>query len=625
EMMKAARAGGFIDLNKDGDTGGSTSDSDPTAFVGDPEWDVDGDNIPDTYFEAQDGAQMEQQIMRAIADILSRTASGTAVSVISSSQSGEGAVYQAVFFTESEAEPLTANTVKWYGNIHSLLIDSMGNMREDSNSNATLDEDSDKIILFDPESAKGERYDPPYDPDTSTPVQTNVEMENINFLWDAHSMLKDITLDTTTQRSFSNNPTPFQRYIFTDYIDTGSPVSINNVDSTQIMDFTPGFVNDSANDNYFFLNSAETGYTEAETIAEAQNIISFIRGEEGLTQTVGGIAYRDRTLDTDGDGTDDTVYRLGDIVHSTPTVVSRPAENYDLLYQDESYLSFKKQYLKRRIVVYTGANDGMLHAFNGGFYDQETKSFLNRPLTWSGGAWIPDTGKTAFALGAELWGYVPNAVLPHLKWLKEPLSENVHVYYVDLKPRIFDARIFFQADGVTPLDSDHPNGWGTILIGGLRLGGGPIGVDTDNNGTCDLEFSSVYFALDITDPESPPRLLWSFKNSNLGFSTCYPTPIRVGSKWFIIIGSGPVDYEATRKDDGINFTSYGGSNRTASLYVLNAADGTVAHTFAMDGHSFTANPIAVDFDLATTESPADPLKREWTGEAIYIASDGCGA
>ena len=35
-------------------------------------------------------------------------------------------------------------------------------------------------------------------------------------------------------------------------------------------------------------------------------------------------------------------------------------------------------------------------------------------------------------------------------------------------------------------------------------------------------------------------------------------------------------------------------------------------------------PIAVDFDLATTEDnvTGDIL---WTGEAIYIASDGCGA
>jgi Tfp pilus tip-associated adhesin PilY1 len=180
------------------------------------------------------------------------------------------------------------------------------------------------------------------------------------------------------------------------------------------------------------------------------------------------------------------------------------------------------------------------------------------------------------------------------------------------------------------MDADHPGGWGTVLIGGMRLGGKPIGVDTttDGNGdpapdgTDDLSFRSCFFALDITNPEVAPSLLWSFSDDNLGFTTSYPTPIRVGSKWFIVIGSGPVDYEATRKDDGINFTEYGGSNRRASVYILNADDGTLAEEFSMDGHSFMAAPIAVDFDLATTVDDSDTL---WTGEAIYIASDGCGA
>ncbi|MFO8239590.1 MAG: hypothetical protein R6T90_01165 [Dissulfuribacterales bacterium] len=245
---------------------------------------------------------------------------------------------------------------------------------------------------------------------------------------------------------------------------------------------------------------------------------------------------------------------------------------------------------------------------------------------------IPDTSYTDYDLGSELWAYVPNALLPHLKWLNESLDGNTtHVYYVDLKPRIFDARIFYQEDGITPLDDDHPGGWGTVLIGGMRLGGKDIGVDTTTDlngdpapdGTCDLHFRSTYFALDVTNPEVAPRLLWSFSDDNLGLTTCYSTPIRVGDKWFVVIGSGPVDYEATRKDNGVNLTEYGGSNRTASLYILNADKGTLAREFAGDAHSFLADPIAVDFDLATTVDGNGDLL--WTGEVIYIASDGCGA
>jgi len=628
ELMKAARAGGFIDRNNDGDTGGTVSDTDPTAFIGDPEWDKNGDNIPDTYYEAQNGQTMEEKIMRAIADILSRTASGTAASVISNARGGEGAIYQAVFYTESEAEPLTGDTVHWYGDVHSLFIDANGNMREDTNENRTLDS-SDMIVEFNAETAKVKLYT--YDALTDTKTfDHEVNLSELHFIWDALSQLSSPTLDVTNQRTYNNNPTPFQRYIFTDYIDTSQPVSTSNVDSSQTMDFLPNFVDDAVNDNYFFLNpdllydddgdpsTPDIGLTETEMIEEAKKIIRYIRGEEGLTETGTGFRYRNRTLDTDGDGVDE-VYRLGDIIHSTPTVVSRPAENYDLLYNDLSYLDFKQHYAKRRTMVYAGANDGMFHAFNGGFYNQADKSFLKQPFIGSSGSWVVDTSKTAFPLGAELWAYVPNALLPHLKWLKEPLSDNTHVYYVDLKPRVFDARIFFQADGVTPLDNDHPYGWGTILIGGMRFGGAPIGVDTNSDGTCDLTFTSAYFALDITNPESPPRLLWSFTDSNLGFTTSYPTPIRVGNKWFIVIGSGPVNYAATRQ---LSPVIYGGSNQTGHVYVLNAKDGSVAHAFTMDDHSFMADPIAADFDLETSGGEYD---RNWSGEAIYIASDGCGA
>ena len=625
QMMRAARAGGFNDLNDDGDTGGTVSD-DPTAFVGDPEWDVDGDNIPDTYFEAQDGGDMENDLMSAIADILSRTASGTAASVISNSQSGEGAVYQAVFYTESEAETLTADTVKWFGNVQALMIDSDGNLREDSNTNQTLDENSDKIVVFDSETGKVDLYDPPYDSDTSTPVSVDVDIEDVLFLWDAHTQLSGPGLDTSTQRNYATSPTPFQRYIFTDYIDTSSLVSINNVDSSQQMAFTPTFVNDATNNNYFFFNPEESGFSEANMITEAQNIIRFVRGEEGLTQPLTGSAYRDRTLDLDGDGSDDTVFRLGDIVNSTPTVVTATSENYDLLYADESYRLFAKRYNQRRTVVYVGANDGMLHAFNGGFYDRLRKVTLVEPEVWDSvaGEYKPDPNVTVtdFDLGAELWGYVPNAILPHLKWNKDALNESQHVYQVDLKPRIFDARIFTEesacaSNGRTDEACIHPYGWGTVLIGGLRLGGGPVSVDTDGDGVCDMDFSSGYFAIDITNPEQPPTLLWSFTHADLGFSTSYPTPIRVGSKWFIAFGSGPQNYEAVNQLTPS--VVYGGSDQTSSLFIVDAEDGTLMHTFSLDANSFAADPIAVDFDLKKTGGYYD---REWTGEAIYVATDG---
>ncbi len=168
---------------------------------------------------------------------------------------------------------------------------------------------------------------------------------------------------------------------------------------------------------------------------------------------------------------------MGDVVNSTPTLVSKPAENYDLLYSDNTYAAFYRQYQDRRNVIYVGANDGMVHAFNGGFFDSASKAFLPQPYEADGVT--PDSNYRARELGAELWAYIPYNLLPHLYWLTEP--EYLHVYYVDMKPKIFDAKIFFQADGTTELDSDHPGGWGTVLVGGMRFGGGQIGADLDQD------------------------------------------------------------------------------------------------------------------------------------------------
>jgi len=143
-------------------------------------------------------------------------------------------------------------------------------------------------------------------------------------------------------------------------------------------------------------------------------------------------------------------------------------------------------------------------------------------------------------LGAELWAFIPQDLLPQLRWLTLPTYD--HVYYMDLTPKVTDARIF-------PADADHPGGWGTILIGGFRLGGScsyctgkgaprVVQADFNNNGTTtdtgnstsgsDYRiFLSSYFVLDITNPEKEPNLLWVFRDDDLGLTTAEPAVLRV--------------------------------------------------------------------------------------------------
>ena len=617
-LREAAINGSFIDRNNDGRPNTETEEN--AASLDMKEWDFDGDGEPDNYAAAESGEEIAAAINSAIEDIMKRMSSGTAASVISTSRSGEGAVYQAVFFPKKLDRD--GREVVWIGDLHTLFVDGKGNLREDSNYDKALELTSDKIvkIYFDTatNTARARLYtDANGDGEIDTPETPDevVDLTDLDFVWDAGKWLAN--LNSVNQCSYDNTTSRNGRYIFT-------WVDIDNdgvVDSDETIPFTSTSIDSKLGNNaarYFWVGDVNDDGTIDDQDVDINGdstidindlipIVQFIRGED---QT----SFRSRQIDYDDNGNVVT-WRLGDIIHSTPSVVSRPAENYDLLYKDNSYREFKKKYQTRRIVVYAGANDGMLHAFNGGFYDSANHKFWRAYVdTDSDGN--PDTYKDTDGagndlgpeLGAELWAFVPYQLIPHLQWLAR--FDYSHVYYVDLKPKIFDARIF-------PDDSEHPNGWGTVLLCGMRFGGGEINIDTDGNpSTGSLTMRSAYYALDITNPESPPTVLWCFTNSDLGFATSYPAVTRVKTRWFVVIGSGPTNYDAIR-----DVNHYGGTNRTSKIFILDAYSGQLERTIDIDSHSFIADPVTVDLDL-TTEIVSSQVA--WRGDMIYVPTDGCG-
>jgi type IV pilus assembly protein PilY1 len=165
-------------------------------------------------------------------------------------------------------------------------------------------------------------------------------------------------------------------------------------------------------------------------MTETVDIINYIRGDT----TYDGGKYRDRNN-----------WLLGDIVYSTPVSVGAPkAWYFDHPYKSEppeyaSYPAFKSDHSNRKTMIYVGANDGMLHAFDA------------------------DTGQ-------EEWAFIPYNL--HAK-LKELTVEDCHKYYVDLTVKVSDV-----------WDEYEPSAdkWKTVLIGGNRFGG------------------EEYFALDVTNP-----------------------------------------------------------------------------------------------------------------------------
>jgi len=569
-LYYAAKYGNFNDQDGDGTPLHSSGDN--------REWDVEDvsgaptpDGIPDSFFPVRNPANLEASMGRIFSQVTNRIASGTAAAVVANNTSGQGAVYQALY--NPYLEDSFNNVVEWVGNIQAMFIDENGNLREDFNQNNQLDAcNVDPVIEIFFDSGLNETNFRRYvdvNCDKTTATISTLPLESLQTIWNARNELSVIA-DPTLQRVMSTR------------IDSASSLG-----GRRILTSDPTGVLIDFDD--LTVNAALTPYFNVATEAEADNIVNYVRGQEGIT------GFRSRAIDYDSDAVPE-IWRIADIVHSTPIVVGEPGANYGTAYGDISYGQFKAAYKNRRQVVYAGGNGGVFHAFNGGFYNPATKSF---DLTTS-------NGETSHPLGAELWGYVPFNLLPHLKWLTQPGYE--HVYYIDGEPRVFDVNIF------TP-STTHVNGWGTILVIGMRFGGSPITVDADNNGIgvgTDRVMRSAYIIFDVTNPEVDPVLLGEITDPDLGLTTSIPALVKArlpvtgsgfatasADNWNLIFGSGPTvladitrPVTDTAKVFGLNLEALV-SNSPSSISGFSPLVGV--SDLGVTG-SFVGNPTSVDWD-----------------------------
>ena len=379
---------------------------------------------------------------------------------------------------------------------------------------------------------------------------------------------------------------------------------------------------------------------------EATNYINFHRGWDGTTENAEIAGFRSRkylTTNPDGGASQQRVSKLGDVVYSTPTIVGAPRERYDVIYGDATYATYFQQYQTRRQVAYVGANDGMLHAFNAGFFtagddpnpipagtpgagtNPVEHGFFNTTAPSSVTSYTTPRGGSP-KMGAELWAFVPQELLPHLKWLTDP--SYTHVSYVDLRPKVTDVRIFCGDTTTAPNGSpspcingqtgvSHPGGWGTIVIAGMRYGGscgactnvsgtnggGPAMTVTADfgSGTTTRTFYSSYVVLDVTDPEKDPALLWTFTDSTLGLTTSVPAVLRVSpaadaktdntnAKWMVVFGSGPSAYT-------------GDSTQAAKFYVVDLIAGPTYTAGAFAGQTYATSDISTTASGCTASVP----------------------
>ncbi len=400
-----------------------------------------------TLYQAEDLSQLETKLRDAFNSMRAAASAGSAASVISASRGGEGAIYQAIFWPAKSSTTDPDVKAKWIGEVHSLFIDSSGSMYEDSNNDGALDATDKRVYLYFDESDDKQTTMACYDEPENNSCDAPVTLDEVHYLWSANDWLAKISNSAFTTPAYDaddqylNRSTYIsnerRRYIFT-WNDLDNDAI---VDDAEVLPFVSG--NNSAGSGTpvdwagLTVDSTSRGAVpfdfnvgnDANANSNVGDIVDWIRGVE-----VSGL--RSRTLNKpmiNVSPDPEVVWRLGDVIHSTPTTVARPMENLHLLYQDGSYTDFVRRWANRRHVVYFGANDGMMHAVNGGFYDDESDKFCLDAACSESPTNVPD-------LGAELWAYVPYNLQPHLKCLTDPNYADSHKYDVDQPPRIFGAR-----------------------------------------------------------------------------------------------------------------------------------------------------------------------------------------
>jgi type IV pilus assembly protein PilY1 len=202
--------------------------------------------------------------------------------------------------------------------------------------------------------------------------------------------------------------------------------------------------------------------------ALGQSRLAYLRGDSSGERHNGG-AFRDRS------------HLLGDIADSQAAFVGAPNGPSSA----SSYLSFQTAHASRAPMLYVGANDGMLHAFDA-------------------------------SNGTEKFAFIPNGVFANLYRLSDPLYNQSHRFFVDGSPQSGDVQF--------------PDGsWHTMLVGGENGGGRTV------------------YALDVTSPETltseaavGAAAKWEFSDSDMGLSYSQPSIAQIAapSNYAVFFGNG---------------------------------------------------------------------------------------
>jgi type IV pilus assembly protein PilY1 len=298
-----------------------------------------------------------------------------------------------------------------------------------------------------------------------------------------------------------------------------------------------------------------TNLTQCVTLSSSQlnqindgyDLVNFLRGQRGNEGTLFFI----RT------------HVLGDTVDAQPAYVAGPtyafADAVAPPYGPAGVTgTYATNYASRQPVLYIGANDGMLHAF-----DAQVGTGHN---------------------GSELWAYIPRVLWSKLYQLSDINYGNLHQFYVDGSPQVMD--VYFG------------NAWHTVLVGGLNAGG------------------RGYYALDVTNPTAPVAL-WEFCSNSVACTVSDPdlgltfgnpiiTKRASDGRWVVLVTSG------YNNVPGVPSAAWSTGSGQEYLYVLDIATGQVLQKLGT-----STGTVASPGGMAKISAWADNFNLDNTTKYVY--------
>jgi len=553
-------------------------------------------------YKAETPEQMTAALEQAMQQISKEAASGSAVSVLTTSSRGVGSMLQAYFLPSKTLDKDSVSyTDQWLGFVQNIWIDPNDLLREDTNKNTgtagaaklQLDDDNVMMLYFDTTSnnTKAALFTTDAEGNGGTLAQCTPggydvkDFTDINPLWEAGKKLANLgmALDGNgTQRTiFTAHPTDTTLGNKQPLSTSGGLFTVSNMTGNATLEAA--------------LNSDPTG-----SAFSAENIVKYIRGVSLETDLTYSTSFRSRLLPVSqgtGTATEVKVWKLGDVVNSTPKVVGNiPQNTYFIDYGDMSYYRFisSTDFINRTSLSLIGANDGMLHAFRVGYLkDRDFDVGENIKAKFSDDSGHPNNNAQ---LGDEVWAYIPYNALPYLRYYADKTYGSCHLWYVDLSVKLYDASIGTVVSGslATPQPTtarpQTGTSWRTILIGGMRFGGSCAGADGSPTSPKSGIGLSSYFALDITTPENPIPL-WEFTDDDLGYTSGNPVVMRTGDSnnngnWYVVFGSGSKQLPKVATD--INRTTPG------YLYMLDLYTGALKKKINLGHNAIVGDVLAID-------------------------------